>query len=149
MNVSVAKCHSVRVTRRLTDKQYMFDCSLHQQTFEEVQFTKYLDITITNSLDWGQNISGITANATRSSGLFRPNLAFAPRHTKYDAYKTMVRSKLEYVAPILKLRLINLKNCRGRLLYGPSGGGEIREVWVIYRIIWNGHPWRHVGRSPS
>ena len=33
-------------------------------------------------------------------GIFRRNLAFAPRSTKEVAYKTLVRPKLEYAAPI-------------------------------------------------
>ena len=53
MKFNVAKCHSMRVTRHLADKQYRFDYTLHQQTLEEVQSAKYLGITITNNLDWG------------------------------------------------------------------------------------------------
>lgn len=75
--------------RHLADKQYRFDCTLHQQTLEEVQSAKHLGITITNNLDWGQHISEITANATRTLGFLRRNLAFfAPRQTKDAAYKT-------------------------------------------------------------
>ena len=51
-------------------------------------------------MDWGQYISEISAKATKILGFLRHNLAFAPRHTKEVAYKTLVRHKLEYAAPI-------------------------------------------------
>ena len=53
---------------------------------------------ITDDLDWGQHISEISAKATKTMGFLRHNLAFATRHTKEVAYKTLVRSKLEYAA---------------------------------------------------
>ena len=37
---------------------------------------------------------------TKTLGFLRRNLAFAPRSTKEVAYKTLVRPKLEYAAPI-------------------------------------------------
>ena len=91
MKFNVAKCHSVSVTRHLTDKQYRFDYSLHQQICKEVQSAiyMYLVITITNNLNQGQLISEITANATRTLGFLWRNLAFAPRQTKNVAYKTL------------------------------------------------------------
>ena len=61
---------------------------------------KYLGITISDDLDWGQHISEISSKATKTLGFLRRNLAFAPRHTKEVAYKTLVRPKLEYAAPI-------------------------------------------------
>ena len=47
-----------------------------------------------------QHISEISSKATKTLGFLRRNLAFAPRHTKEVAYKTLVHSNLEYAAPI-------------------------------------------------
>ena len=109
MKFNVAKCHSMRVTRHQHHKQVLFDYSLHNQTLENVQSAKYLGITITDNMDWGQHVSEISSKATKTLGFLRRNLAFAPRSTKEVAYKTLVRPKLEYAAPIwsphLKLQI--------------------------------------------
>ena len=98
---NVAKCHSMRVTRHYSHKQIIHDYTLHQQTLENVQSAKYLGITITENMDWGQHIFDISSKATKTLGFLRRNLAFTPRSTKEVAYKTLVRPKLEYAAPIL------------------------------------------------
>ena len=90
MKFNVAKCHSMRVTRHLSDKHILFDYTLHQQKLEQVQSAKYLGITITDNLDWGQHVSEISCKATKTMGFLRRNLALAPRHTKEVAYKTFV-----------------------------------------------------------
>ena len=59
-----------------------------------------LGITITENMDWGQHISDISSKATKTLGFLRRNLAFSPMSTKEVAYKTLVRPKLEYAAPI-------------------------------------------------
>ena len=51
-------------------------------------------------MDYGKHISDISSKATKSLGFLRRNLAFAPRSPKEVAYKTLVRHKLEYAAPI-------------------------------------------------
>ena len=91
MRCNVAKCHSMRVSRHTPDKHIQFDYTLHQQRLEQVQSTKYLGITISDDLDWGKHISEISAKATKTFGFLRPNLAFAPRHTKEVTYKPLVR----------------------------------------------------------
>ena len=90
----------MRVTRHPPDKHIQFEYTLHQQRLEQDQSAKYLGITISDDLDWGQHISEISSKATKTLGFLRRNLAFAPRHTKEVAYKTLVRPKLEYAAPI-------------------------------------------------
>ena len=97
---NVAKCHSIRVTRHPPDKHIQFDYTLHKQRLEQVQSAKYLGITISDDLDRGQHISEISSKATKTLDFLQRNLAFVPRHTKEVAYKTLVRPKLEYAAPI-------------------------------------------------
>ena len=70
------------------------------QTLGNVQSAKYLGITISDNMDWGQHISEISSKATKTLSFLRRNLAFAPRSIKEVAYKTLVRPKLEYAAPI-------------------------------------------------
>ena len=95
MKVNVAKCHSMRVTRHPSDKHILFDYTLHQQRLEQVQSAKYIGLTITDDLDWGQHISENSAKATKTLRFLRRNFAFAPRHTKEVAYKTLICPKLK------------------------------------------------------
>ena len=82
MKFNVAKCHSMRVNRHLPSNQIHFNYSLHQQTLELVESAKYLGITITDNLEWGQHVSEISSKATKTLGFLRRNLALAPQHTK-------------------------------------------------------------------
>ena len=87
-------------TRHYSHKQIIHDYTLQQQTLENVHSAKYLGITFTENMDWGQHISDISSKATKTLGFLQRNLAFAPRSTKEVAYKTLVRPKMEYAAPI-------------------------------------------------
>ena len=60
----------------------LFDYSLHNQTLENVQSAKYLGITITDNMDWGQRVSEISSKATKNLDFHRRNLAFTPMSTK-------------------------------------------------------------------
>ena len=73
----------MRVTRHPPDKHIQFEYTLHQQRLEQVQSAKYLGITISDDLDWGQHISEISSKATKTLGFLRRKLAFAPRQTPY------------------------------------------------------------------
>ena len=95
MKFNVSKCHSMDVTRLHPSRHIQFNYTMHQQTLEQIQFAKYLGLTITKDLDWGQHISEITCKATKTLGFLRRSLALAPMHTKEVAYKTLVRPQLE------------------------------------------------------
>ena len=78
----------MRVTRHQHHKQILFEYSLH------------LGIIISDNMDWDQHISDTSSKATETLSFLRRHLAFAPRSAKEVAYKTLVRPKLEYAAPI-------------------------------------------------
>ena len=82
MKFNVAKCHSMRVTRHPPDEHIQFEYTLHQQRLEQVQSAKYLGITISDDLDWGQHISEISSKATKTLGFLRRNLAFVSQARK-------------------------------------------------------------------
>ena len=129
MWVNVAKCHSMRVTWHQHHKHIHFDYSLHNQTLENFQSAKYLGITISDNMDLGQHISEISSEATKTLGFLCRNLAFAPKSTKEVAYKTLVRPKLEYTAPILS----------------PYSKLKINQVEKIHRTAarWTCRRWRN------
>ena len=70
MKFNVAKCHSMRVTRHPTDKYIQFEYTLHQQRLEQVQSAKYLGITISDDLDWGQHQTCDTSQKTNREIFF-------------------------------------------------------------------------------
>ena len=76
------------------------DYSLHNQVLKNVASAKYLGITITDDLDWGQYMTNVTSKAPKTLGFLRRNLTLAPKETKVAAYQALVRPHLECAAPI-------------------------------------------------
>ena len=153
MKFNVAKCHSMRVTRHPPDKHIQFEYTLHQQRLEQVQSAKYLGITISDDLDWGQHISEISSKATKTLGFLRRNLALnlhlgtlRKLHTKHWF---VLSSSMQHLfgIPIMKLRLDRWRRYRGQLLGGPAGDGETPVASATCLTILSGHPWRPAGSS--
>ena len=119
----------MRMTRHQHLKQILFDYSLHNQTLENVQSAKYLGITISDIMDWGQHISEISSKATKTLGFLCRNLAFAPKSTKEVVYKTLVQPKLEYAAPV----------------WSPYSKLQINQVEKVQRTTarWTCRRWRN------
>ena len=137
----------MRVTRHPPDKHIQFEYTLHQQRLEQVQSAKYLGITISDDLDWGQHISEISSKATKTLGFLRRNLAFAPRHTNEVAYKTLVRPKLEYAAPIWHPYHETQIGQVEKVQRTAAGDGETPVASATCLAILSGHPWRPAGSS--
>ena len=86
------------VTRSKTSFKYNYILKGH--TLESVETAKYLGITISSNMTWNARINNITSKAQKLLGYLRRNLQIKNEHTKNMAYKSLVRSNLEYCSTI-------------------------------------------------
>ena len=96
MQFNAKKCNIMRtgnVTRT-------FFYNINQCILEEVTQSTYLGVTITNNLSWSPHISSIVSKAHQRLGFIRHNLRGSPYKCREVAYKSLVRSQLEYSATI-------------------------------------------------
>ena len=89
-----SKCNIVRIHRShsLFSKSY----EISGVTLEEVEHAKYLGITLSNKLEWGQHVDNITKKASNTLNFVRRNLKYCPKQCKEVAYFALVRSSVEY-----------------------------------------------------
>jgi hypothetical protein len=102
------KCISLSVTR--SQKPFHTSYTLKGHTLESVTTAKYLGITISNDMNWDTHINNITSKANKIIGFLRRNLPIQNTETKTLAYKSMVRSNLEYCASVWSPHTEKLKS---------------------------------------
>ena len=61
---------------------------------------KVLGVDISSGLTWNSHIDRITGNANRTLGYIRRNIKTKNQKVRETAYNTLVRSQLEYSAPV-------------------------------------------------
>ena len=163
MKFNVAKCHSVGVTRHLPSNQIHFSYSLHQQTLEQVRSAKYLGLTITDDLEWGQHTSEISCKATKNDregiwqykeidrhwvffgAIWLLHLGTQMKlHTKHW-FVLSLSMQLLFGIPIMKLRQKRWRKCRRQQPGGPAGDGVIGVASMICWTNSSGHLWRTAG----
>ena len=67
---------------------------------KSVSHHPYLGIELASNLDWGHHINNIVGKANRSLGFVRRNLGSCPENVKSQAYKSLVRPRLEYASSV-------------------------------------------------
>lgn len=97
MRFNAKKCSTMCITR---SKPLTKIYNINKEVLTSVDHTKYLGITIQNNMKWTLHISNITGKANSTLAFLRRNLACCPKSLRETAYVSMVRSILEYCAPI-------------------------------------------------
>jgi hypothetical protein len=70
------------------------------QVLSSVISAKYLGVTLSSDLSWSEHIAEVSKKANQKLGFIKRNLRGSPLKCKVTAYLTLVRSGLEYAAPI-------------------------------------------------
>ena len=114
MKFNPEKCYVIHVTKKIPLK---LNYKLHNHTLQPFDNSKYLDVTISNDLDWGPHVNNITTKANKNLGFLRRNMKNCTRKVKNLTYTSLVRPVVEYSSPV----------------WNPSKKQQISQVEQIQR----------------
>ncbi len=100
MEFHPSKCEVMRVCKSRNKKLPTPSYLLQNHRLEVVDHIKYLGITIFQDLNWAKHINNITAKANQKLGFLRRNLRISCPKFKAIAYKSLIRSQLEFCANV-------------------------------------------------
>ena len=93
-----SKCQVIHVTR---SKSHSYTYYIHGCALESVSSAKYLGVTVSEEdLSWSDHINNITTKANQTIDFIKLNIRVHNRALKSTAYKTLVRTQLEYASTV-------------------------------------------------
>ena len=103
MRFNPSKCNILHIHRGDRHLPYLYDfCGCVLQV---VSSAKYLGVTISDNLEWHDQVSKVAKKANTSLHFISRNLKHCPRKARETAYCTITRSSLEYCYSIWDPRL--------------------------------------------
>ena len=90
------KCAFLAIDEKITTQQYF----LHNTLIQNVKSHPYLGVEISNDLKWDHHIDKIVSKANKVRGMLSRVLNTADTKTRMVAYKTLIRSNLEYACQV-------------------------------------------------
>lgn len=97
MELNVAKCKSMRVTRRDVISASYF---LNNNSLQITASYRYLGVYICSDLSWKHHVDYLIAKANQTLGYLKRNFYLAPLSLKLLLYTTYVRPQLEYASSV-------------------------------------------------
>jgi hypothetical protein len=119
MELNLKKCVYMTVSRKRNQDVRSYFLGGHK--LDKVRSYKYLGVTISDNLDWNDQINGVVMRANKALGFVRRNLKNCQKDTKLKCYKTLVRPHLEYAtsswdpfraAQIHRLEMVQRRSAR-------------------------------------
>ena len=81
-------------------KQLLYEYKLGGEALLPTNSTAYLGVELSSDLKWNTHVRKTASKANQTLGVLRRNLKNCPREIKNMAYKSILRPKMEYAAPI-------------------------------------------------
>lgn len=99
MDFNPDKCSTLRMTAN-KELKTQTSYTLHSQTLENVTSAKYLGVSLTHNLSWGQHIDAVVAKGNQTVGFLRRNFRDCTAEVRKATYQTMARPVLEYASTV-------------------------------------------------
>ena len=100
LRFNARKCNIMRATHA-KKKQLLYEYKLGREALLPTNSTAYLGVELSSDLKWNTHVRKTASKANQTLGVLRRNLKNCPREIKNMAYKSILRPKMEYAAPIL------------------------------------------------
>ena len=96
-----SKCRYMVVSRKVTPVLPDSDLSIDGSSLHKVDHYKYLGVWLSHNLSWTKHIEETCKSATKQIGvMYRKFYRHSSQDTLKQLYLSLVRSKLEYAAPV-------------------------------------------------
>ena len=108
MKFNADKCFTIRITN--SRHPIRVDYKIHDQHLNLVPDSKYLGVSLDQTLSWKTHINNVTAKAYRTLGFLRRNTTGCTKIVKDRTYKARIRPQLEYASPVWDPHTQNLSH---------------------------------------
>ena len=99
LRFNARKCNIMRATHA-KKKKLLYEYKLGGEALLPTNSTAYLRVELSSDLKWNTHVRKTASKANQTLGVLRRNLKNCPREIKNMAYKSILRPKMEYAAPI-------------------------------------------------
>ena len=96
MGFNADKCEVIRIINK--KRPFCSDYTIHNPKLNVKTEANYLGVTISSDLSWSRHADHVTKKANSTIGFLKRNMRSAPQAAKDTAYKTFVRTIVEYAA---------------------------------------------------
>ena len=145
MSFNVQKCFVLSVTRKTIHKSF-YDYTMDNQLLPVMSSSKYLGVTISDSLRWSTHIDSVTSSARLTLGILQRNLSKCSKDARKLSYESLVSPKLEYSTSawnpytnkdVLKLEFNELVQRRAARYVSPNYSQEASVSKMLNAIGWD------------